>query len=137
MVIRVAMKGCRRPLVTSVPLTQPRPVPSASAASMARTGFTPAFISIAQTRELTASVEPTERSMPPVRMTAVMPKAMRPLTDACRSSFMKLPIVRKSGLMIASASTTRMSVSSAPYFWMMSLRLLFSSVLFMELPSRR
>ena len=47
----------------------------------------------------TASTDPTDRSMPPVRMTTVMPVASTMLIDACRTMFSRLFSVRKLGAM--------------------------------------
>ncbi len=59
---------------------------------MQTAGVSPGTVSsIAQTTEQIAISEPTERSMPPVRMTAVMPVAIRPVVDTCRSTSSRLP----------------------------------------------
>ena len=51
--------------------------------------------SIEQTTEPRAMVEPTERSMPPVRMTSVMPTATMPLLETWRKTSARLPGLRK------------------------------------------
>jgi hypothetical protein len=50
---------------------------------------------MAQTTLQIAISEPTERSMPPVMMTAVMPVAIRPVVDTCRSTSRRFPDDRK------------------------------------------
>ena len=114
MVISVAMKGCRRPLVTSVPLIMPKQVPMASVRSIAIPTGMPPLIKVAQNAMVRASTDPTDRSMPPVRMTQVMPNAMKPLMEDCLTSDMKLSIVRNCGLMALITITRRISAISAP-----------------------
>ena len=38
-----------------------------------------------------AMIDPTERSMPAVRITAVMPVATRPVIDTCRRTSRRFP----------------------------------------------
>ena len=47
--------------------------------------------SIAQTIVEKPITEPTDRSMPPSRMTMVIPVATRPVIDTCRSTSVRLP----------------------------------------------
>ena len=55
-------------------------------------GVSPGTVSsMAQTTVQIAISEPTERSMPPVMITAVMPVAIRPVIDTCRSTSSRLP----------------------------------------------
>ena len=55
-------------------------------------GVTPGTVSsMAQTTEQMAISEPTERSMPPVMITAVMPVAISPVVDTWRSTSSRLP----------------------------------------------
>ena len=59
---------------------------------MAAAGVQPGTVSsMAQTTEQSAMIEPTERSMPAVRITAVMPVAMRPVIETWRSTSSRLP----------------------------------------------
>jgi hypothetical protein len=51
--------------------------------------------SMAHKTEPRAMIEPTERSMPPVRITRVMPTATIPLLETWRSTSDKLPVLRK------------------------------------------
>ena len=48
-----------------------------------------------------ANSEPTDRSIPPVRMTNVMPMAIKPVMDTCRATCSKLFTLRKFGWIIA------------------------------------
>src|SRR5581483_3986401 len=52
-----------------------------------------------------ASTDPTDRSMPPVRITKVMPMAIRPVIDDWRTIFQMLSGARKPGLRIEKATT--------------------------------
>ena len=42
-----------------------------------------------------SQIEPTERSMPPVRMTKVMPTATIPMIETCRATLSRFPGWRK------------------------------------------
>src|SRR6476619_149233 len=50
---------------------------------------------MAQMTEPSAIIEPTERSIPPVRITSVIPTAMMPLLETCRSTSAWLPGLKK------------------------------------------
>src|SRR4051794_1134602 len=50
---------------------------------------------MAQSTDPSAMMEPTERSIPPVRITRLMPTATIPLFDTCRSTSDRLPVLRK------------------------------------------
>ena len=55
-------------------------------------GVQPGIVrSMAQTTEQIAMIEPTDRSMPAVRMTPVIPVAIRPVIETCRSTSSRLP----------------------------------------------
>ena len=79
----VTMKGGRRAKAIRTPLTSPRPSPISKATgtpSMPQSGILdPRIATIAAA----ARIEPTDRSMPPVRITKVMPAASTVLIDAC------------------------------------------------------
>jgi hypothetical protein len=59
-----------------------------------------------------ASTEPTERSMPPSRMTKVMPTAMTVLMEICVRMLVRLPSEAKCGARTEKSST--MSASARP-----------------------
>ena len=117
MVMRVAINGCRRPLVTITPLITPMVQPRTSARIMASPAGTPAEIIPAHRAVLRASTEPTDKSMASVSMTKVMPKAMSPLMEDWRSRDRKLAPVRKLGLAMLIPATSRMRAMSAPKSW--------------------
>ena len=96
----VTMKGASRALPTSVPLTSPTSVPVARAATipagMASSADSPeSTTTVPSTTPEMAMMAPTERSMPPVRMTMSWPAAMMPMTVDWSIRFLMLPAVRK------------------------------------------
>ena len=74
----VATNGVMRPTVTMSPLARPMVAPTAKATRTTQGSAAPAFTMPAASAPATARIEPTERSMPPVRMTNVIPTAMIP-----------------------------------------------------------
>ncbi len=68
----------------------------------------------AQNTEVSASTEPTERSIPPVKITPVIPKAIKPLTDDCFKSESKLLIFLKSGLTTLNTINRKIRAISEP-----------------------
>src|SRR3989441_10298400 len=104
----VAMKGCTLPRVMTRPLTSPSSAPTASPPPMPTSTGRPAASNPAITAPENASTEPTLRSMPPVRITNVMPAAMTALMETCRAMLSRLLTVRNDPL-----STERTTRSSA------------------------
>ena len=80
------MNGWMRMRATSTPDTDPSAVPSTRTAGMAHTAGHP-MGSVSQAKLTAASARTllTDRSMPAVRMTTVMPHARMPKTDTWRS----------------------------------------------------
>src|SRR5262249_12822289 len=97
---------------TTRPFTNPMNAPDAMPSAVASTASWPPFRSIAVSTDDKARIEPTERSMPPRRITSVMPNAMSALIDTWRMTLNRLPTVRKSRLRPASPMhpTTRATV---------------------------
>lgn len=82
------------------PLRKPQAAPVAMQASSAKVIATAgdrlsSIMTVAPTTVQSASTEPTERSMPPVRMTKVMPAASTVLMAICTKIFSALPGVAK------------------------------------------
>ncbi len=75
MVPSVTMNGTTRSRVMSRPLTVPHSAAAASAPSAASAGSMPMRSRSAVTTVLSATMDPTERSMPPETMTIVIPSA--------------------------------------------------------------
>ena len=70
----------------STPLTSPHPAPTASAAKTMRVQCVSSAMSwvatVVDQTEASATIAPTDRSMPPPVMTKVMPIATTPMTEA-------------------------------------------------------
>ncbi len=68
----------------------------------------PYCISSVTTTAATPTTEPTDKSMPAIRITIVMPTPMMPTIVTCRATLLRLRAVGKVGSMSASntASTT-------------------------------
>ena len=66
-----------------------------------------------------ARTEPTARSMPPVRMTKVMPAASTMLTEACWATIAMLVAVRNLPVARWKPIAIRISTGSIPIAWMM------------------
>ena len=81
MVARVAMKGATRPMVTIRPLIAPKPVPMRQATTIPTVGFMPPTMKLPIKALARAKMEPTERSIPPVKITKVIPKEIRALIE--------------------------------------------------------
>ena len=99
-------------------------------------GCIPSIIIIAVSTPLTAMIAPTDRSIPPVRITKVMPMAQMPLMDTCRSTLAMLPPVRKLGakMLIAPNRTTKIIIIAYSAIHVLKFILLF--VIFFPLQSR-
>ena len=82
------MKGGRASPAIRPPLTAPTAAPAATPASAATAAEPVAFMLRAVTTDAKAIAEPTERSIPPERITKVMPRAQTPtMTDCVRIVF--------------------------------------------------
>ena len=99
---RVTMKGWIRRLAMTNPFNAPTSADPARAHAMAKRIFAAVPAAGAHAvrhnpvREVaSASVLPTLRSMPAVRMTRVIPTAMIPISETCRRTSVRLPTSRK------------------------------------------
>ena len=108
------MKGWRPPKATKAPLTAPQMAPSASPATTAKIGGTPATINVADRTAESAAVGPTERSMPPEMMTSVIPRATQALMLDCCRMFMRFRSARNPGAMNAKTARIRSSPTTVP-----------------------
>ena len=80
------MNGATFSRVMSVPLVSPVRAPANIAMTIAAAGPPPApplLSTSATTTDVIATIEPTERSMPPRMMTSVMPSAAVPTMAVC------------------------------------------------------
>ena len=95
----VAMKGGSRPqrdqrARSASPQRRPRPEPGQRAPAACGQ---PACSALASTTPESATSEPTERSMPPERITNVMPTAITALMEVCSITLSRFETVRKCG----------------------------------------
>src|SRR5690625_3022818 len=92
-----------------------RPV-SRPAISVSQPGILTSVKKDAETIAPSAATEPTERSMPAVMMTKVMPKAKMATVAAWMPILRKLLTVKKCGVAINNATHKMMSPTRAPLF---------------------
>jgi hypothetical protein len=85
----VTTKGWMRAFAMRSPLTRPSAVATPSPASTAAAVPLPPPASFAATTPAIASSAPTERSIPAVRMTTVIPSATRPSMLFCRRTLIR------------------------------------------------
>ncbi|MMZ63950.1 hypothetical protein D1872_262400 [compost metagenome] len=80
-VASVAINGAIFPFVIMRPLTIPMTPPSATPTMMDRIGSKPDTIILATKALDKARIEPTDKSIPPVKITNVIPKAISALIE--------------------------------------------------------
>src|SRR5690606_26870104 len=116
---------------TIVPTSAPQPMPTSRPTGMAMNGeygapAMPAVADVVAKLALTipanATTEPTERSIPRVRMTNVMPMARMPLIEVCSRTLEILPAVRKYSLENERIVAKSRKAMNMPYSWITSLR---------------
>ena len=94
----VTMNGAIRPYAMSSPLTRPQAPPTASATSTMTIQWVSSAIvwvaSVVAQTEASATIAPTDRSIPPPVMTKVMPMLTTPMTDARRRIVSMLSTLR-------------------------------------------
>ena len=78
---KVTTNGVTLPMVITTPLIVPMNAPNNSVAATTATTGQPRCSKLAQTTPVSARIDPTDRSIPAVKMTNVMPTAMMPMTD--------------------------------------------------------
>ena len=112
----VTMNGTSLNHDTEKPFSAPTIAPTASATASPPSP-SPTFpaadpaITVAATMPLSATSEPTERSIPEVMITNVAPTAAMPTTETCTMTLVSVLVVRNSGDAIE--STTQISTSAA------------------------
>src|SRR5207302_4979103 len=116
-IARVTMNGATRPLATARPFTTPNPAPAASPARRLNANGTPPFSAPAMIAPARASSEPTDRSIPAVRMTKVIPAAMIALMETCRATLSRFSAVRNEGESSARAATSVTNAMVRPKRW--------------------
>src|SRR5690348_16323745 len=115
---RVTMKGVIRNFVTKRPArrpeTAPAPMPASAAAGKRIPSGSPLFRQLVVTTPVNATSAPTERSIPPVRMTNVIPAAMIAVIDVCRVTLRMLSAVKKYGERSAKRRISSPSAAAIP-----------------------
>ena len=115
-IAKVAMNGGSFARVMSRPLPKPHAAPTTTARTIASgNGRFLSFASQPMTIIESAKIEPTDRSMPPMTMTAVMPIAMIPRTVTWSTTLSPLRSDRKYGLRTANTAHRRTSPTSGPW----------------------
>ena len=91
---------------------------SMASITITETGYTvPPLVLLARLAATTpekARIEPTDRSMPPVRITKVIPKDKSPFIDICRKTFMRFLDTRKFGVAMYNAKHSTKNTSTMP-----------------------
>lgn len=119
-VAKVAINGATFPFVMIKPLKAPRIRPRISVIPMETIGSVPPANKLAATAPVNARVEPTDKSMPPVRMTKVIPKAIMALIDTCLNTLKMLEIAKKLGFRMLTTIIRRINPINGPSFEMIS-----------------
>src|SRR5918996_111724 len=107
-------EGGTPPSVTPRPLTPPIATPMQRPATMTRRIAIPALSMRAAATAVTATIEPTARSMPAVMMTKVMPMLTMPNSATWRRTLIRLNGLRKAGEMITATAHSSRSAQSSP-----------------------
>ena len=110
----VTMNGGRPPQLISAPLARPQAVPAASASVNATGSGCPPWSAVPRTTPASATIDPTERSMPPDRITNVIPTATIALMLVCSTTLTRFETVRKCGVRIHSAAHSSTRPISVP-----------------------
>ena len=111
-IARVAMKGTTPPYATSSPLIRPQPSPTSRATSTITVQWLPRARDwvarvVAQTDD-SATIAPTDRSMPPPVITNVMPIETTPITEASRRMVSALSTLANCSPAVAMPTMQRM-----------------------------
>src|SRR5699024_4660262 len=88
-VANVAINGAMLPKVTKTPLNTPSKNPPNTPTIKATIGSRPLVIKIDVNALDKANIDPTDKSLPTVKITNVIPKAIKPLIDTCLNKLSK------------------------------------------------
>ena len=114
-VASVTMNGCgTRPYTKITPFTVPTASPVASIAPMTSGPPWPSWKTSAPTTVARASVLPTDRSMPRVRITSSWPIASTAMTADASRTLPMLPVVMNKGVDRLAAATIAASIKAGP-----------------------
>ncbi len=97
MVASVAINGAILAFAINAPFTAPSSAPIKQAQPIANTGSSPLTIMPAIKALDNAKIAPTDKSIPPVKITNVIPKAIKALIETWRNKFSKFIGAKKSG----------------------------------------
>jgi hypothetical protein len=128
----VATKGGVFPLAMIRPLKSPHKAPTPKPIRIPTTPGTPSLRKLAAMTLVSARTEPTDRSIPAIMMTKVIPTATMPITETCRRTFIWFCNVRKAGVSKEITTTRRIranKVSSRPTYLSRSLVLCLMRVI--------
>src|SRR5699024_4884666 len=95
---KVAIKGCTLPFVIIIPFNIPAIAPMKIAAKSDNQIFTPDESIFAATAPENPRIEPTDRSIPDVNITKVIPAAIIALMEVCLNTFNRFAVVKNFGL---------------------------------------
>jgi len=114
----VAIKGATFHVLITNPLNIPQKIPIRSPMSI--TAIKGKAISLLDTlhatTELKAITDPTERSIPPVMITNVIPAATIPTMEVCLKRFIRFLEDKNAGEAIASTMSKQMKAIYIPYW---------------------
>ena len=111
----VTMMGSIPNAVLTTPLMSPTRSAASMPTRMARPTGQPWFtLRLAMTTELSRTLEPTERSMPPVSITAVSPMETTPITATCSKMLRMLLTVAKGPEVRANTPKMTMAMRTMP-----------------------
>ena len=94
------MNACNFPFDTNKPFINPTAIPITAATIIAKNTFPVDLTIEAPTAPLIAKVDPTDKSIPPVKITKVIPIAMIALTETCVNTLVILDTLKKFGVTI-------------------------------------
>lgn len=110
---RVTTKDGSPPKALMTPFTEPTRAPARRANTTESAGLRPMVTMNCPVSTLTsATTDPTERSMPPIRMTKVIPTLMMRPSPIWRPTTVRLPAVKKYGDAIERKITSRMTTAA-------------------------
>ena len=101
-------------------IRRPEQSPTVAPTSIVSPTAAPGIICCTHSAETTlpsAETEPTDRSIPRVRMTNSIPTAIRPVPETCRSTFMRFRSVRNTSDMLAAMASSTNRITAGPKFW--------------------
>ena len=112
----MAIKGAILPFEINKPLIAPKIAPVKRPIKTANGALIPFAIKPAVNALESAKVDPTDKSIPPVKITKVIPKAIKPFAATWRSKFNKLFGFKNSRFITETTITKTISANKGPSF---------------------